>query len=71
MNSLEMSVSEKPFFYIIRTVRERVARSIEFRRFFTEHTNNQILSPATHSVFSLSESVRMESKKLVNRYDKR
>lgn len=71
MNSLEMSVSEKPFFTVIKAARERVARSIEFRHFFTEHTSNLILSPATHSVFSLSESVRMESKKLVNSYDKR
>jgi len=69
MNSLEMSVSEKPFFRVAKIIKEplrgkcRCAALIDI--------NNNVLSPATFCMFILQESIRLASKKLVNRYDKR
>lgn len=69
MNSLEMSVSEKPFFGVAKIIKEPLREKCRCGVFID--INNNVLSPATFCMFILQEGIRLRSKKLVNRYDKR
>lgn len=69
MNSLEMSVSEKPFFEVVKIIKEPLREKCRCGTFID--INNNVLSPATFRMFVLQESVCIYSKQLVNSYDKR
>lgn len=69
MNSLEMAVSEKPFFKIVEIIREPLRRKYLHAPF--KDIDNNVLFPASLRMYTLEEGIRLRSKKLVNRYDKR